>query len=253
MVYAIISDIHSNIEALGEVLKDIEKRGVKDILCLGDVVGYGPNPLECTDLIMTRCKLSLKGNHDEALVHGAYAFNMRAQKAIDWTRDQLKPGFFSGSAVRKRWEFLTNLALRHEDGPVLFIHGSPRDPTNEYVLATEIGFGPTEKFEEIFASFKKLLFVGHTHLPCVITDEYESKTSAELENAWTYPGKGKAIINVGSVGQPRDRDNRASYVTVDGDKVEWHRIPYDFATTMNKMDKISQLDQALAARLKEGI
>jgi predicted phosphodiesterase len=96
VVYAIISDIHSNIEALTEVLKDIDTAGIKDILCLGDVVGYGPNPLECTDTIMQRCKITLKGNHDEALVHGAYAFNMRAQKAIDWTRDQLKPGFFSG-------------------------------------------------------------------------------------------------------------------------------------------------------------
>ncbi len=253
MAYAIISDIHSNVEALGEVLKDIDKAGIKDILCLGDVVGYGPNPLECTDTIMQRCKMTLKGNHDEALVHGAYAFNMRAQKAIDWTRDQLKPGFFSGQAVRKRWEFLTNLALRHEDGPVLYIHGSPRDPTNEYVLATEIGFGPTEKFEEIFASFEKMLFVGHTHLPCVITDDYESKTSSELENKWTYPGKGKAIVNVGSVGQPRDRDNRACYAWVDGDTVQWRRIEYDFAKTMEKIDKVSQLDQALAARLKEGI
>ena len=96
--------------------------------------------------------------------------------------------------VNRQGQLRTNLALRHEDGDTLYIHGSPRDPTNEYVLATEIGFGPTEKFEEIFASFKKLLFVGHTHLPCVITDEYESKTSAELDNKWVYPGKGKAII-----------------------------------------------------------
>ena len=103
MPYAIVSDIHSNIEALSVVLDDIEKLGITDILCLGDVVGYGPNPLECVDLIMERCKVTLKGNHDEALVHGAYAFNLRAQKAIEWTRDQLKPGFFSGSAVRRRW------------------------------------------------------------------------------------------------------------------------------------------------------
>src|SRR5262249_30449067 len=156
-----------NLEALTEVFADIERRGIRDIVCLGDVVGYGPNPLECTDLIMQRCKLTLKGNHDEALVHGAYAFHLKARKAIDWTRDQLKPRFFSGTAVRRRWEFLRDLPARHEDGANLFIHGSPRDPTNEYVLSTEIGLGPTDKFEEIFANFERMLFVGHTHLPCV--------------------------------------------------------------------------------------
>ena len=101
-MFAVISDLHSNIEALTKVMEDIESIGVTDIVCLGDIVGYGPNPLECVDLVMQKCRYSLKGNHDEALVHGAYAFNLRAQKAIEWTRDQLKPGFFSGSAVRRR-------------------------------------------------------------------------------------------------------------------------------------------------------
>lgn len=254
-MFAVISDLHSNIEALTKVMEDIESIGVTDIVCLGDIVGYGPQPLECVDLVMQKCRYSLKGNHDEALVHGAYAFNLRAQKAIEWTRDQLKPGFFSGSAVRRRWEFLTNLPLRHEEGSDLFIHGSPRDPTNEYVLATEIGFGPTEKFEEIFASFERMLFVGHTHMPCVITDKYETKTSAELNNKFVYPDmcEQKAIINVGSVGQPRDRDNRSCYVVVDGDTVSWRRVEYDVAKTVARMEQISQLDAALSARLKEGI
>jgi len=229
--------------------------GITDIVCLGDVVGYGPMPLECVDLVMEKCRVTLKGNHDEALVHGAYAFNLRAQKAIEWTRDQLKPGFFSGSAVRRRWEFLTKLPLRHEEGPDLFIHGSPRDPTNEYVLATEIGFGPTEKFEEIFAGFERMLFVGHTHMPCVITDKYETKTSAELENKYVYPDMAdqKVIVNVGSVGQPRDRDPRACYVVVDDGTVTWRRLEYDIEKTVNAMEAIAQLDAALAARLKEGI
>ena len=257
MPYAIVSDIHSNIEALSVVLDDIEKLGITDILCLGDVVGYGPNPLECVDLIMERCKVTLKGNHDEALVHGAYAFNLRAQKAIEWTRDQLKPGFFSGSAVRRRWEFLTNLPLRHnvEETGDLLIHGSPRDPTNEYILATEIGFGRTEKFEEIFASFDRMLFVGHTHMPCVITDEYETKTSTDLGDSYEFPdmAEKKVIVNVGSVGQPRDRDNRASYVVVDDTKITWRRLEYDFEKTAAKIEAIAQLDAALAARLKEGI
>jgi predicted phosphodiesterase len=254
-MFAVISDLHSNIEALTNVFADIESIGVTDIVCLGDIVGYGPNPLECVDLVMQKCRVALKGNHDEALVHGAYAFNLRAQKAIEWTRDQLKPGFFSGSAVRRRWEFLTNLPLRHEEGSDLFIHGSPRDPTNEYVLATEIGFGPTEKFEEIFASFERMLFVGHTHMPCVITDKYETKTSSELDNKFVFPDmcEQKVIINVGSVGQPRDRDNRSCYVVVDGDTVTWRRVEYDVDKVVARMEQIAQLDAALSARLKEGI
>ena len=256
-MFAIVSDIHSNIEALEGVLADIDSLGIDEIYCLGDVVGYGPDPTVCVDLIMERCTVTLKGNHDEALVHGAYAFNLRAQKAIEWTRDQLKPGFFSGSAVRRRWEFLTNLPLRHvvEETGDLLIHGSPRDPTNEYILATEIGFGRTEKFEEIFASFERMLFVGHTHMPCVISDKYETKTSSELNNKYNYPDmcEQKVIINVGSVGQPRDRDNRACYVVVDGDTVSWRRVEYDIDKVVARMEQIAQLDAALSARLKEGI
>ena len=254
-MFAVVSDIHSNIEALRVVLADIESLGVTDIICLGDVVGYGPSPLECVDLIMEKTRVTLKGNHDEALVHGAYAFNLRAQRAIEWTRDQLKPGFFSGSSVRRRWEYLANLPLRHEEGPNLFIHGSPRDPTNEYILSTEIGFGPNEKYEEIFASFEKFLFVGHTHMPCVITDKYETKTSSELENSYTFPdmAEEKVIVNVGSVGQPRDRDNRACYVVVDEDTLSWRRCDYEIGKTVSHMESIPQLDQALSARLKEGM
>ena len=137
----------------------------------------------------------------------------------------------------------------------MFIHGSPRDPTNEYILATEIGFGPTEKFEEIFAGFERMLFVGHTHMPCVITDKYETKTSTELENKYVYPDMAdqKVIVNVGSVGQPRDRDPRACYVVVDGDTISWRRVEYDVEKTVARMDSIAQLDAALSARLKEGI
>ena len=254
-MFAVISDLHSNIESLRLVIEDIESQGITDIICLGDVVGYGPQPLECVDLVMEKCRVVIKGNHDEALVHGAYAFNLRARNAINWTRDQLKPGFFSGTLVRKRWEFLCNLTLRHEEGPDLFIHGSPRDPTNEYILAHEIGFGPTEKFEEIFASFKHILFVGHTHMPCIITNKYETKTSTELDNVYTYPdmAEKKVIINVGSAGQPRDRDNRACYVVVDDNKVTWRRVEYPIEKTVALMEGIAQLDAALSARLKEGI
>jgi predicted phosphodiesterase len=252
--FAVISDIHSNIEALSAVLEDISDQGVDHIICLGDVVGYGPNPLECVDLIMRNCRVVLRGNHDEALVHGAYAFNLAARRAIDWTREMLRPRFFSGAAVRRRWDFLCGLPLRHEVGPDLFIHGSPRDPTNEYILTHDLANWPSEKFEEIFSGYERRLFVGHTHMPCVITDRYMTQTSTEMDNTYDFPAMcdRKAIINVGSVGQPRDRDTRACYVVVNDDVVRWRRVPYDYEFTAAKIDAIQELDPVLSARLKVG-
>jgi len=253
-VYAVISDVHSNIEALSAVFADLDDIGVRDVICLGDVVGYGPNPLECVDMIMDRCRVVLRGNHDEALVHGAYAFNLPARKAIDWTRKVLKPGWIAGHAVRRRWDYLTRLPLRHEEGPDVFIHGSPRDPTNEYILARDMSYGPSERFEHIFAGFERLLFVGHTHMPCVITDRYQTRTAQQLDYRYRFPDfcEHKTIVNVGSVGQPRDRDNRACYVVVTPQSITWRRVPYDFEKTMAKIGQIDDLEPQLAARLKIG-
>jgi diadenosine tetraphosphatase ApaH/serine/threonine PP2A family protein phosphatase len=253
-MYALISDIHSNIEALTAVFADIDALGIKDVRCLGDVVGYGPSPVECVDLVMSRVAFCVKGNHDEALIHGAYGFHMRAAQAIDWTRDQLQPGFFSGLGVRKRWDWLASLPVRHDEGPDLFIHGSPRDPTQEYLLAHEVSFGPSEKYEEVFASFERLVFVGHSHLPGVIRSDYETKTPAELGEALKISelaGK-KAIVNVGSVGQPRDKDPRACYVVVDGDVIRWRRVAYDVARTNERVKETPRLDKSLGERLLAG-
>src|SRR5262245_44956863 len=124
MSVALISDIHSNIEALDPVLKDIESQGVKDIVCLGDLVGYGPNPAEIVDRAVD-WRLSLMGNHDEAVVKEAYGFNPVAKAAVAWTREQLKPGFFSSKAKKDRWSFLCNLPLTHKEDGILYVHGSP--------------------------------------------------------------------------------------------------------------------------------
>jgi len=251
---AIISDIHANVDALEAVLSDIDAQKITDVVCLGDVVGYGPTPMECVDLVMSRCRFTVMGNHEEALLHGAYGFHLRAARAIDWTRDQLKPGFFSGQVVRKRWDYLATLPLRHEAGPDLFIHGSPRQPTQEYLLGHEVGFGPTEKYEEVFAAFERLLFVGHTHLPGVITDDYAWLPADGLEGgAYRVAGSGRrAVINVGSVGQPRDKDPRACYAVVEGDEVRWRRVAYDVARAQARFEGVEALDTMLAKRLGDG-
>src|SRR5437660_10094991 len=130
---AIISDIHSNLEALTAVLDDAEAHDVDEIVCLGDVVGYGPSPIEVVDLVRERASACVRGNHDEALVTGGVGFRGIARDAIDWTRTVLQPGFFSGAGARRRWEWITHLPDRHEVGPDLFLHGSPRDPMNDYL------------------------------------------------------------------------------------------------------------------------
>ena len=253
-MYALISDIHANLEALQAVLADIDALGVREVRCLGDVVGYGPSPLECVDLVRRRASVTVRGNHEEALVLGALGFHQRAREAIEWHRDQLRPGCFSGPTVRARWEWLTGLPLRHEEGPDLLVHGSPRDPTQEYLLAPEVAFGPSEKYEEVFAGFERLLFVGHTHQPCLITSDYEARTPAELGDVVRRAdlrGK-KAIVNVGSVGQPRDKDPRACWLLVTEDELRWRRVAYDPERTLARVKAEARLHPSLGERLLSG-
>ena len=248
---ALISDVHSNLEALVAVLADADAQGARDIVCLGDVVGYGPEPAATADLVRTRVSACVRGNHEEALLDGGKGFNGAARKAIEWTRAQLEPGLFAGPAARRRWAWLSSLPLTLARGSDLLVHGSPRDPTSEYLLASELAFGSTQKYEEIFETFERFLFVGHTHLPCVITDDYEAHAASELGDRYEHVS-GKAIINTGSVGQPRDGDKRACYALVEGATVTWRRVPYDVEKTVAKMAAIEALEPRLSERLLVG-
>ncbi|MBL4846770.1 MAG: metallophosphoesterase family protein [Planctomycetes bacterium] len=254
MTYAVISDLHANLPALQEVLKDLESLGIDEVYCLGDVVGYGPDPTACVDLVRQRVHKTVKGNHDEALVHGGYGFHLRAREAIDWTRDELKPGFFSGLTVRQRWDFLTSLPLRFERGKDVFVHGSPRDPTSEYLLAEWL-HSRREMFSEAFDATDRLLFTGHTHLPCAVTDTYEVVSSTE---GYVFGARGeqRAIVNVGSVGQPRDKDPRACYVVVREEgadlRIEWRRVAYAIEETISRVVAQPRLDNRLGERLRHG-
>jgi diadenosine tetraphosphatase ApaH/serine/threonine PP2A family protein phosphatase len=256
MRLAIISDLHANLPAVQAVLADIDAQKVDEVVCLGDVVGYGPDPIEVTDLAMSRSSFCVMGNHDEALVNpdGAIGFNGPARRAIEWTREQMKPGFFSGSKVRARWEWLASLPLIKNRGPDLFVHGSPRDPTTEYVLEQDLAFGATQKYEEIFESFERFCFVGHSHLPLVIDGDLQVKRPSDLPDGKFKLASGKALVNVGSVGQPRDGDVRSCYVILDGETVEWRRVAYDVSKTIARFAAIGKkdLDPRLAERLLAG-
>ena len=273
-IFAIISDIHSNLEALGAVLADIEKRGVKEIICLGDVLGYGPDPKECLDLVRERCRVCLMGNHDHAVLFEPSNFNLAAERACYWTR-QLLENEPDRELRNTRWRYLGSLPIRYQDHDVLFVHASPRRPINEYIFPEDVFTNP----QKVMANFERLdrriCFVGHTHQPGVFLDDPYFDPPNELPDAPFFEVQGeRAIINVGSVGQPRDRDPRASYVVVHDkaeddpvdpteslvaaalncsvEQVEFVRVEYDLDATAKKIIAEPALDDLLGARLFDG-
>ena len=251
MRYAIISDLHSNVEAVTNVMADIKSQGVEDIICLGDVVGYGPQPREVLHMAMQTVRVSLMGNHDEAVLKGAKNFNAWAREAIDWTREEIQ---VKDGREAERWAYLKRMPLSFQTNGLYFVHGSPRQPTIEYILREDIYNGAYDKFDEIFASFEKVLFVGHSHTPCVINEDLDYVTPAEIEHNFTYTrDKRKVIVNVGSVGQPRDNDTRACYVIVDQNTITFRRVEYDVDAVVAKIKNVDRLSDNLGLRLKKGV
>lgn len=272
-MFAIISDIHSNLEALQAVLEDIDQRKVKQIVCLGDVIGYGPNPKECLDLVQQRCRVCLMGNHDHAVLFEPVNFNTAAERACYWTRQVLEE---EPDAARRsaRWEYLGKLRVRIKDNDLLYVHASPRRPINEYIFPEDVFTNP----QKVMANFERLdarlCFVGHTHQPGVFLDDPYFDPPHELVDSPFYEVQDeRAIINVGSVGQPRDKDSRASYVIVhdrNGDRfsateslvaaalacsveqVEFVRVEYDIDQTVQKILAEPALDDMLGHRLYDG-
>jgi len=249
---ALISDIHGNLEALQAVLADIEPHNVDDIVCLGDIIGYGPNPCECLDLVMKRCSRVILGNHDQAALFDPDGFNPMALRAIYWTRDQLDSGNGSQAQINARWDFLGELPrFFDDDDDFKFVHASPRDPTNEYVFPEYIY--DQRKMEILFGKVNQYCFMGHTHLPGVFTTSCEFVSPEECDHRYAL-GSTKLMINVGSVGQPRDENNQACYVLLDTEakEVVYRRVPYDFEQTAAKIYREADLDDALGDRLKRG-
>lgn len=249
---ALISDLHSNKEAADAVFAHIRSQGIQTMICLGDIVGYGPDPHHCVDLVRGHAEMTVMGNHDEALFHDAADFNPHARSAINWTRDQLRPRWWSGSETKGRWRWLRDLAHSHTNDRFTFVHGSPRDPVREYVLSTD-GFLNPSKLRAIFDSFDGVFFCGHTHHPGVHTEDmrFLGLEGADELTIDLPPGE-KRIVNVGSVGQPRDGDNRACYAVLSDDTLTWHRVQYDYRATMEKILATPSLNEILARRLALG-
>jgi diadenosine tetraphosphatase ApaH/serine/threonine PP2A family protein phosphatase len=248
---AFISDIHSNTEALGTVLAACEQLGATRYLCLGDVIGYGPEPRETLLAIMDRCEFSLLGNHEHGAMFYASDFNPRARAAIDWTRDQLNRRDRPREENMRLWNYLGAMRERVVEGNMLLVHGSPRDPIREYMVPKDAE--DTQKLGECFAKMgeAQLCFVGHSHVPGVYLPEGRFLHPDDVDGVYET-GSRRALINIGSVGQPRDGDPRASFVTFDGSVVRFHRLPYDVEATMAKIRAIPELPDYLAERLAVG-
>ncbi len=243
---ALISDIHANLEALHSVLDDIASQAVDRVVCLGDIVGYGPNPRECIDIVRD-LDLCILGNHDQGALYDPEGFSGTAERAIFWTRSQLEDQ--SDAANPDRWRFLAELPRVIREDKVLFVHGSARAPLSEYVFPEDV-FNP-KKMDALFSLVQSQCFQGHTHVPGIFTKNHHFVCPSDIEGKFVVGGQ-SLIINVGSVGQPRDQDPRCCYVIWDQETIEFRRVEYAMNETAEKIREIPELDDFLGDRLVKG-
>lgn len=270
---AIISDLHANVPALETALADARRRGAERYVCLGDVIGYGAQPRECLDEVMRLCVadpfdvradpgdaplaggLCLQGNHEHALLGSAEDFNPKARAAIEWTRDEINRGDDRATSY-DYWDFLDGLRPSAKDDRAMFAHGSPRDPVREYLLPRDIR--DEAKMAANFGRMERdVCFVGHSHVPAIYYQDGRlfrpnGATGVDGPYALDASPDRRAIVNVGSVGQPRDGDPRLSYVIFDGETVTFVRVEYDHAAAAQLIRAIPALPDFLADRLAVG-
>ncbi|MEO1615889.1 MAG: metallophosphoesterase family protein [Planctomycetota bacterium] len=252
---AILSDIHGNLTALRAVLDHAKAQKVDRFVCLGDVVGYGPKPCQCLDAVM-EFDFCVLGNHDSSALFDPEGFNAAAEQAIFWTRTQLEKvdgesDQQASESTRARLDFLCGLPRTVREGNHLFVHGSPRGPTNEYVMPEDVQ--NAKKMEKLFSMVPHLCFQGHTHVPGIFTTDCQFIRPEQVEDGFDVSDpEVRLMINVGSVGQPRDLDPRSCYTVLDGSMVHFHRVEYDIAETIMQIEAEAELDNFLGYRLREG-
>jgi predicted phosphodiesterase len=238
--YAVCADVHGNHEALRAVLADIKKRRISDVLFAGDAVGYGPDPDACVHLLEAECAVLIAGNHDWAVLGltDLDHFNPYARAAVEWTMRAARQDTL---AVLGRMR----LSLDLRDRNAFLVHGTPHEPERWHYLFS------LWDAEESFLHFdRQICFVGHSHQPFII----ERLPSGEMlwhKGGITMGKTERYIVNVGSVGQPRDGDPRACYAVVDGDEITLHRVAYPVQNTQAKM-RAHGLPLPLIERLARG-
>jgi predicted phosphodiesterase len=251
MRFGIVSDIHSNLEALDAVLSEIAAANVDALLCLGDIVGYGPNPNECCDRLRDRKCIAIAGNHDEAAVTGAGAdfFNPVAREAIVWTQETLSPANRDYLKTLSRDLRFDGAAAGDLIGGFALVHGAPVFHFDYILDVTDA----QRAFERVEAP---LTFIGHTHVAEVYYQDLEGRAfqqkllhggRIDLVPSYRY------LINPGSVGQPRDHNPQASYAVLDtaANSVEVRRVSYDVGVVQERIEQ-EHLPAQLGTRLTTG-
>jgi predicted phosphodiesterase len=239
MKFAILGDIHANLEALQAVLADAEEFGCDQYVCLGDVVGYGASPSECLEMIKNLNCPTVKGNHDEGCSQedSLDDLNPLAQAALYWTRAQL-------SEEQKQW--LRDLKMVRQVRDFTIVHATLDSPNNWCYVTNRF-----DAMASLSYQFTQLCFYGHTHVPRIF--EKSNSVRANSSNETSLVKGIKYFINAGSVGQPRDGDWRAAYAVYDVDQqlVQIRRVEYDIALAQQKI-KDAGLPEMLAERLALG-
>jgi diadenosine tetraphosphatase ApaH/serine/threonine PP2A family protein phosphatase len=238
--YAVLSDIHANLEALRAVLTDADGRA-DDVLCLGDVVGYGADPGPCVDLIASRARALVTGNHERAVAGRLDMswFNRYARAAAEWTREHVDTDCTA---------YLDRLPLTADVEDATLVHASPRHPDEwEYLVTEDDGLTAFEAFAT------RLCFVGHSHVPAMWSLGSSGPDYARGDVDVTLDAGRRYIVNVGSVGQPRDRDPRAAYALwdVEARRIRVRRVAYDVAAARAKIEAAG-LPRFLSDRLAAG-
>jgi predicted phosphodiesterase len=238
----IVSDIHGNLEALETVLDSLKDHGVERILCLGDQVGYGPDPAACVERIMDSADIVVAGNHDRAVsgLIGMERFNTQAREAIDWTRTQ---------TTREIDDILTGLPLMVTEDLMTAVHASPYEPEAWHYMLTE-----AEARRGFSVLTNRVCFVGHSHIPLVFIEDSGGNIRLETASSIHLEKDKRYIINVGSVGQPRDNDARACMGLWDTTTSEYvlERLPYPVWLVQEKMAQF-ELPMSLIERLSFGM
>jgi len=241
MKFAFFSDVHANLTALEAVVLDFRAEKIDRIHFLGDAVGYGPNPNECVELINQIAEIKLMGNHDYAalgLMQTDY-FNQYAAESINWTRNSL---------TKKTIEILNKFQVKAEIDDLLLVHSSPKEPELwHYIL-------DMEDVEQNFNHFdKRICLVGHTHRPFLVSRDEEGNCTISTKSEEKIRQDRRYLINIGSVGQPRDSDPRSCYLIFDSEQqtVKLKRVAYDLGATQRQMARLG-LPEYLIERLAVG-
>jgi diadenosine tetraphosphatase ApaH/serine/threonine PP2A family protein phosphatase len=224
MKFAVISDVHANLEALEAVMALLEGSSPDQVLFLGDAVGYGPEPNECLDRLRNLCPILLMGNHDSAStgLMDVARFNIFARRGVEYSAAEL---------TGENREYLAGLPLTHRLEDILLVHASPFEPGEWHYI-----YGQGDAGENFESFDEEICFVGHSHRPGIFSLDTEGGISEEGPEATLMKGK-RYIVNVGSVGQPRDGDPRAAAALYDTSsrKLEIRRVPYDIEAVQSKM------------------